>query len=342
MAKRSKLAAALDQTARRPAVRALMASVAAGGAIAAGNAVRKGLATLGRRRHRRYRFEPGEAPMHGLVRIARGQLDLTIGLLQGDDRDGAGEPIHEARKALKRVRALLRVGRGLLGGERYRHENTILRDAGRALSGARDAQVLLATLDDLAERFAAEAPNAAWGRFREALAAELRAVSDTGGGSDGVVNMLSGARHRATTWPLAQKGGSESLTDGLQWIYARGRRAARVAKDDPSIENLHELRKRAKDLWYATQLLRASSPQRMKKLGRRAHRLSDLLGDDHDLSVLLDRAHARPGLFSPGELELLEGLIERRRKALQRGALARAGRLYTREPRKFVWRLAPA
>src|SRR5487761_1419132 len=98
MAKRSKLAAALDQTARRPAVRALMASVAAGGAIAAGNAVRKGLATLGRRRHRRYRFEPGEAPMHGLVRIARGQLDLTIGLLQGADRDGAGEPIHEARK----------------------------------------------------------------------------------------------------------------------------------------------------------------------------------------------------------------------------------------------------
>jgi CHAD domain-containing protein len=342
MAKPSKLAVALDETAHQPAVRALTASVAAGGAIAAGNAVRKRVAKRGQRKRRRYRLEPGEPPSQGLVRIAHGQLDLTIGLLQGEDRDGDGEPIHEARKALKRLRALLRVSRGLLGKERYRRENAILRDAGRALSDARDAQVLLATLDNLGERFADEAARGAGSRFREALAAELRAASETGRDPAGVLEMLSAARERVTTWPPPHERDPESLADGLQRIYARGRRAVRVAKDQPSTENLHELRKRAKDLWYAAQLLRGSSPQRMKKLGHRAHRLSDLLGDDHDLSVLRQRADADPGLFGPGELALLEGLIERRRKVLQRAALARAARLYRRKPRKFMRRLAAA
>jgi hypothetical protein len=67
-----------------------------------------------------------------------------------------------------------------------------------------------------------------------------------------------------------------------------------------------------------------------------------VLGDDHDLSVLLERAHAQPALFGPGELELLEGLVERRRKLLQRAALARAARLYRRKPRKFVRQLGRA
>src|ERR1039458_5599704 len=78
MAKRSKLAAVLDETADQPAVRALMASVAAGGAIAAGKVVSNRVAKRGQRKRRRYRLEPGEAPIEGVGQIARGQLDLTV------------------------------------------------------------------------------------------------------------------------------------------------------------------------------------------------------------------------------------------------------------------------
>jgi CHAD domain-containing protein len=346
MAKRSKLIAALEEVIDEPAVRAIAAStVAAGGAIAAG-VVRKRAAAEQRRRRRRYRLRAGETPSRGVERIARGQLELTIELLQGEGGRGDGEAIHEARKALKRLRALLRVSRGSLGEERYRRENVTLRDAGRELSGARDAQVLVATFDDLTGRFAEQLPPGAWSRFREALAANVEAADAPSGdarGGDvgaGVVNALSGARMRVATWPLAQKGGPESLLGGLEQIYRRGRRATRVARNRPDTENLHELRKRAKDLWHATQLLRPVSPKRMKALSRRAHRLSDLLGDDHDLSVLLDHARAQPELFGPGELELLATLIERRRKVLRRAALARAARLYRRKPGKLVRRLA--
>jgi CHAD domain-containing protein len=105
------------------------------------------------------------------------------------------------------------------------------------------------------------------------------------------------------------------------------------------VESLHELRKRAKDLWYAAQLLQAARPKRAKTIVDRAHELSDLLGSDHDLAILRERAVGDPSL-EPAELEQLEKLIDRRREHLRREALSSAERLYRRKPRKVARRLA--
>ena len=78
-----------------------------------------------------------------------------------------------------------------------------------------------------------------------------------------------------------------------------------ASRKDTTTEALHELRKRAKDLWHAAQVVRPIAPKRMKKLARRAHRLSDLAGEDNDLAVLYDGAGRRSGALDPGELELL-------------------------------------
>jgi CHAD domain-containing protein len=334
--KRGKLAAALEETAHDPKRRAVAASaLAAGGAIAAGGKlVRDRVAERDRRkRAQRYRLEPGESPREGIRRVARGQLDLSIGLLE--DGRGHAEAIHEARKALKRLRAALRITRGSLGSNRYRHENVILRDAGRALSGSRDAQVLLERLDELAERHAGELDGSAWKQLRHALESSAE-TGDDGKAAASVVGALSDARVRVGSWPLPAKGGPEALAPGLQRIYRRGRRALHVAQQEPSTENLHELRKRVKDLWHAAQLLRSTAPNQMKKLARRAHHVSDLLGEDHDLAVLMERARAQSGLLTPVELEKLTRLIAHRRKRLQQEALKRAGRLYKRKPGKLA------
>lgn len=342
MAKGKRLAAVIETTAQDPAVRAVAASaVAASGAIAAGKVVKEKLATRRLHERARYRLDLAETPLEGIGRIARGQLDLTISLLEGagDSRDSAAA-VHEARKALKRLRALLRVSRGVLDDDRYRHENLVLRDAGRELSEARDARVLLDTLDDLRRRFADEVPADAWSRLREELAAAAHEDHHGGpNGSTGVLGVLSDARVRVSTWALPQDGGPQTLGDGLARVYRRGRRALRAAEAEPSTENLHELRKRAKDLWHAGQLLRPVCPERMKKLSKRAHRLSDLLGDDHDLAVLIERTQAHPESLAPAESEMLVALIERRRSALQKQALERGARLYRRKPGKLVHRL---
>jgi CHAD domain-containing protein len=289
-------------------------------------------------RARAFRLRRGEDTGDGVRRVARGQLDLAGDQLDDGSRargdlDGA---VHETRKAFKRLRALVRVSRDAMGDEAYRRENTIFRDAGRELSGTRDAAVLVQTLDGLSARYRDELDDDAFTGLRDALASEAEAASsalaDDRIAVDRVQGTLEAARRRVGGWPLPDHGDLAMLEPGFERIYRRGRRALRAAREDPDTETLHELRKRAKDLWHAAQVLRPAAPKAMKRLARRAHALSDLVGDDHDLAVLRAAARERHATLAPGELALLERLIARRRARLQRRALAQARRVYARKP----------
>jgi CHAD domain-containing protein len=287
-----------------------------------------------REQARRYRLGRDEAAGPGLARVVAGQLANAIEWLTADDGAG-GDAVHDARKALKRSRAALRLGRDLVGGERYRQENAALRDAGRDLSELRDAQVLLETLDELA-------PRASFPRLREALAAQAGSGQDNGQARPeikAVVPQLERARDRVEGWALPEEGGPGQLAPGVERIYRRGRRALRAARRDPSVENLHELRKRSKDLWYSAQLLRDANPKRTKTLARRAHELADLLGSDHDLAILGQRA-GDSAYLTASERKYLEELIASRRKRLRGQAMDCAGRLYRRKPGKLIRLLA--
>lgn len=295
-------------------------------------------------RKQRYRLEPGESAKKGISRVARGELDLTIELLEGGSNgDGGAESVHEARKALKRLRTLLRVSRPALEERRYRREKVTFRNAGRELAPARDAQVLLETLDGLIDGFGDDVPSGTWSRLRKELAAGAKRAQGHGHDNvDAVLDVLSQARSRVSKWPLPSENGRASLAEGFDRIYRRGRRALRRAKADPDPETLHELRKRAKDLWHAAQLLEPASAKKLKRTAKAAHHLSNLLGDDHDLSVLLDYAHQHPEFTKPKELELLKTVVDRRRKALRRQSFDCAERLYRRKPKRMLRRLALA
>jgi CHAD domain-containing protein len=247
-------------------------------------------------RARAFRLRRREAVAAGIRRIARGQIDAAVERLEGRSDEEPGVAVHEARKGFKRLRATVRLARGELGDGAYRRENVAFRDAGRRLAGPRDSQVLLETLDGLCERFPAELDAASLERFRAGLVVEheaaqrrLRVHPATPG--DVVVD-LRAARLRVGRWRLGTDG-FEALAPGLERIYGGGRRALRAARATPTDEHFHEWRKRVKDLWYAAQILRPAEPRRMKKLAARAHGLSNLLGADHDLAILRERALSR-------------------------------------------------
>src|SRR6186713_2081456 len=80
------------------------------------------------------------------------------GLLGGAAENGSfagpasfDERVHETRKVIKRLRALLRLYRGALEPARFAHEDARLRELGRSLGGLRDEAVLRVSLDHLAE-----------------------------------------------------------------------------------------------------------------------------------------------------------------------------------------------
>src|SRR5689334_2251019 len=83
-------------------------------------------------------------------RVAGEQLGGAAGGLE--DPDDPVEAVHDARKRLKKTRALLRLARPAMRADAFRAYNRELRDQGRALSGARDADVMVETVDLLAAR----------------------------------------------------------------------------------------------------------------------------------------------------------------------------------------------
>jgi CHAD domain-containing protein len=290
---------------------------------------------------RTYRLEPDEPASEGIRRIARGQIDLACEELAGEGHNDIGDAVHEARKAFKRLRALVRLAREPLGDSVYRRENATFRAAGRALSDVRDAAVLVETLDAVTTRYADELPRRAFSGLRDALVAQADAAHDALADDhqriEGVQAALDAARDRVDRWPMpADDDDVAILAPGFARIYRRGRRALRAAEDEPGSESLHDLRKRAKDLWHAAQVLRPVQPKTFRRLGRRAHDLSDLTGDDHDLAVLLDAAHKRHRTLARGERALLVSLVGRRRAELQRDALGRGRKVYARKPRKLA------
>src|SRR5581483_4636329 len=92
---------------------------------------------------------------------------------------------------------------------------------------------------------------------------------------------------RIDDWTL-HASGWKALEPGLERSYARGRAALAKARRHPTVENLHDWRKRSKDLWYHLRLLKPLSPGIVGGAVKDADKLSKLLGDDHDLAVLHD------------------------------------------------------
>lgn len=289
---------------------------------------------------RGYELRRDEYVPDGIRRIARGQLDDAHDQLEHTSTDDFGKAVHETRKSLKRLRACVRLSRHAIGEQSYSRENTVFRMTGQRLSDERDARVLLETLGELEDRYPDELPPLLTHRLRERLQhdheRELATLNEDDRTIGAVLDELESARVRAADWRF-EADGFQALRPGLQRVYRRGRKRMRVARKDPTAEHLHDVRKRVKDLWHASQILRPAAPKQMKKLSKRAHEVANLLGDNHDLAVLRDYAEVHPQAFADeATRQTLLALIERRRDVLERKALKLGKRLYSQSPKRFV------
>jgi CHAD domain-containing protein len=328
-------------------------------------------------RARQFALLPGERSAAGLRRIAIGQLDLTIELLEDEHaRAQPARTVHEMRKALKRLRAIVRLLREELGEGTFARESATLRELGARLARARDAEVIVSTLDGLCERHPRKLDRRGVARLRERLAEDREQavrrtpVTDAAARLE-MLDELRALRARVAAWTLTDGPGIGLLEPGLRRLYRRGqvryRRAARGRGDRAAA--LHEWRKRVKDLRYAAEVLDRQDPDGrtgkrrgkrgsaggkraraerdaagVDRLARRADELGEVLGEEHDLAVLAQ--HVRTEGASDAGVELgrrtrkaLLKLIARRRKELRRRALREGERLYRRRPRRFVARV---
>ncbi|MBN1530198.1 MAG: CHAD domain-containing protein [Thermoleophilaceae bacterium] len=326
---------------RRHVEEVVIGAAVAGGALAAAKLGWDRLS--GDRDQRKFELRPGEPVPEGIERIALGQLDGSIEGLAGEGDSDRATAIHETRKSLKRLRATARLTRHQLGDRVFTRDNQTFRDVGKRLSAARDSRVLLDTLAELSERYPRVADPNGLAPFRRTLlsrhANSQRKLRDSQA-SEQALRDLRAARDRVAAWPLSGEGAA-ALAPGVEQIYRRGRKAFKAAQREPSTQHLHELRKRAKDLWYTGQIVRSAAPEAFGPITDDAHELSELIGKEHDLAILAETASERPDRFS-GDVSLddLLDLIEKRRRKLQRKALKVGARLYAKKPKKVARGLA--
>jgi len=288
-----------------------------------------------------YRFKRKESVPEAVPRILTEQTRKAARQLSGDNPDiHAG--VHAARKSLKKSRSVLRLVRDEIGNKTYRRENRRLREAAHRLAGARDAQAMLETYDKLAERFAGLQTCAPFTDLRDWLLAHREQTLDSRQELERQAGQLAQELlqipGRVAHWPLKQPG-FEALAGGYDRNYRRGRKALQRARDNPTDQNFHQWRKRVKDYWYHSRLLRGSWPETLKPRTAELKRLSDLLGDDHDLAVLhslLLRQHDDLGDTTP----LVTGLIRQRQRELRAHAETLGDRLYAVPPACAVTQMA--
>jgi CHAD domain-containing protein len=289
---------------------------------------------------RSYKFDPSMPVPDEVRRVARGRIDHAIDELSGNTENSRAKAVHEARKDMKKLRALLRLVRHELGEDVYRRENDCFRDTARTLSGLRDAEVMLATLGDL-ERIYGELPGAG-SRLRPGLVANRFRLSGASlqPASQAAVESLVAARERVASWPL-HADGFEAFEGGLRRNYRRGRRRFRAAQELPSAEHMHEWRKRVKDLWYHVTLLQDAWRPVLSALADETHELSERLGDEHDVSVLRDWAHEHASALNGGDplLRGFDAIVADRRRELQAEAFGYGARIYADSPSVFADKL---
>ena len=326
-----------------------------------------------RERERHFGLLPGEELAPGLKRMALGQLEVAIEQLECA---GASIPlpaaVHETRKALKRLRALLVLVEDELGREQAAREREVLRDAGRVLSSARDAEVRLATLDGLIDGAPHRlAHRRGIVRLRAQLAAERDVCAERALSRPARAQLLMNLRQlhaRVSAWTLHGAEGVTAVEPALRRRYRRGRRAIphKIRGERKRARAFHEWRKRVKDLRYEAEILErardGATPalpvvrrrKRAKPSGgaayirtvaKRADELGELLGEEHDLGVLAERIRDRDGAGGDRvpagrrTRRVLLKLIRKRRIRIRREALKLGADLYRSRPSRYLQRV---
>lgn len=290
---------------------------------------------------RAFRLLEGEPLPAGLRRVAAGRASKAAERLREAEGGGdVAEAVHGARKDIKKLRSTLRLARAGLGDDAYRAANDHFRETAGMLGGARDAEAKLECLEALRERFGGDFPSRWSVDFVAALEAErdrIAADSDDLPLAEAAERLERGLRE-IDRWHLEPDDFS-LIAPGLRRAYERGRDRLADAIADPGDVQIHELRKRVKDLWYMTALIARAWPPLLEPLSEQPHELSELLGDHHDLAVLRDEVTNRPECFGGSSQAAVLELIARRQGELFDAGLPAARRLYAEKPKAFTRRI---
>ena len=280
-----------------------------------------------------FRIRPDRPFTEEFRSVARRQLEQAIHFLE-DQPNGPHEAIHDARKKFKRVRALYRLVQA--DAREFRHrENARIRDMAKTLSVVRDATALVETVDYLASEATSPDEISALSFASRALIERRDRIAEEEADLPEKIAAAIGTCRDAI-----------AALDDLKLEDGRGKTARRLAKawrrqmsraaadllaceEGGDTEAFHDLRKVGQIYWMHLSLLSDLWPSAMRAKRAEAKALVDILGHEHDLSVLTQVVNENPDLFGDSDtLARLIGAIIARQQELRQRAIDQARRVF--------------
>ena len=286
-----------------------------------------------------YRLDPAMPMSVALRRVAFAELELAHGALATPPERHSG--VHSARKCLKRLRSLLLLVRPGMPEPAFLTLTNRLAQIARGLAAARDAAALTDAIGKL-ERETGAGPGLgplhslrAWLQKRRHAAEqnlERSAASDAMRGLLEIRPAFAGL----AVYPDDFR----SLSKGLRQCYRATREAFRHAFVSERDEEVHEWRKGVQHHWRQMQLLAPCWPSELSARAEATRSLSQVLGDDHDISLLIRLISTPTMMFgTPDETAAFLKRCRRRHKALRKEARAQGERLFAERARPFAERI---
>jgi hypothetical protein len=265
---------------------------------------------------------------HTLAHRTKKKLGRAIAALAAARPDD--HAIHEARTAIKHVRALVAAvahsSRRVSGAKAAQ---AALRRAGRQLAPLRDTAALAETVRIVRGRFSKTISHQAAEQLIHHLSANRSHANLAR-----LRSLLTRIRARLPDIVRQVRGGSD-FRHALARGYARSQSALPPDGEADSVAVFHRWRRRVKTHLYQMRLVahrRRPAADRVRRL----RQLQTWLGDDHNLAVLAAQLVARPSRFgSVGAIAPILGCIQVYQQQLRRRALRSGRGLFRITRRRF-------
>ncbi|MBX9463612.1 MAG: CHAD domain-containing protein [Aquamicrobium sp.] len=283
-----------------------------------------------------FRIDPSRPLSAEMTRI----LDETGGRVVGhleDSNGDHGRSLHEARKGIKKLRALLLLARAA-DKPLMKEEGRRLRDAARLIAGPREATAAVETVDRFIAAFPGKVESCRLAQIRDSLDARHTRIAgqalDDARAEAAAMCRMALERLRGNA-PFAGVADSGILAKGFARTLRHWSEALERARDRGDPDDLHELRKTVKAHGAQLGLMRDYLDASMKKRRSDVDALGELLGEINDIHVM--RAGLAGGTYGlPPEIDTkpFDRLLKKHARTLSKIGLQEAGRLLASAPEK--------
>jgi CHAD domain-containing protein len=275
-----------------------------------------------------FRIRPSESVRAELFRVAAAEIDFALALMRAIESDTV-RAIHQFRKSMKRLRALVRLA-AISGPSGWRELDRIFRDAARSLAPLRDETAVAAALKsltadaDVTHLLSGSSRPTADDRSLHAAAREAAAKLEPARA------LLRVFFEREDDWSMP------AIIGSIELVYENGAFKMQLFRRHEYESFAHDWRKEvqrhANQLHLVAGCLAADADGRLSDLGT----LARSLGDHHDFAVLETLIESHPSYPDGNSLAELAQKAREAQSELRKRALAIGAALFDPSPEVFV------